>query len=163
MLLLSDFVCVHFVNPFFLKFLPEPTAAARAALPSPTSACWVFLCFRNPPYSDIHFRILNMRTWSFLCVRIHTGVGSTQHFLTRGKSSFSFTCAPGGIRTLVMEWGVGRSTNWAALHFISSTIDARPSSVSCCDRAPLVFGCLARQYCWRISSRPDSLPLCLSS
>ena len=25
------------------------TAASRAALPSPTSACWVFLCLCNPP------------------------------------------------------------------------------------------------------------------
>ena len=28
------------------------TAAARAALPSPTSACWVFSCFCNAPNSD---------------------------------------------------------------------------------------------------------------
>ena len=41
------------------------------------SACWVFSCFRNPPNSDMEYRIFIDRTWSFLCVRIHTGVGHT--------------------------------------------------------------------------------------
>ena len=35
------------------------------------SACWVFSCFRKPPNSDMD-RIFNVRTWSFLCVRVHT-------------------------------------------------------------------------------------------
>ena len=49
----------------------KDTAAARAALPSPTSACWVFSCFRIPPNCDMDYRIFNVRTWSCLCVRIH--------------------------------------------------------------------------------------------
>ena len=35
---------------------------ARAALLSPTSACWVFSSFRNPPISDMNCRIYNVRT-----------------------------------------------------------------------------------------------------
>ena len=74
---------------------PDPgkaTAAARAALPSPTSACWVFLCFRNPPDSDMDYRIFNVCMWSFLCVHVHTGVGHTdsesaQLFLLEKKMS----------------------------------------------------------------------------
>ena len=52
------------------------TAAARAALPNPTSACWVFSCFRNPPgtLTDIDYRIFNVRTIG------HTDNLSGQHF-----------------------------------------------------------------------------------
>ena len=39
----------------------KATAAARAALPSPSSACWVFLCFRDPSKSDMDYRIFNVR------------------------------------------------------------------------------------------------------
>ena len=44
-------------------------------------------CFHNPPNSYMDYRIFNVRTWSFLCMRIHTHrVGHTdsesaQHFL----------------------------------------------------------------------------------
>ena len=31
--------------------------------------------FRNPLNYDMDYRICNVRTWPFLCVRIHTGVG----------------------------------------------------------------------------------------
>ena len=56
-----------------------------------TSACWLFSCFHNPPNSDMDYKISNMRTWSFVCVCIHTGVGHTnsesaQPFLTRKNS-----------------------------------------------------------------------------
>ena len=37
------------------------------------SACSLFSCFRNPPNSDLDYRIFIVRTWSFLCVRVHTG------------------------------------------------------------------------------------------
>ena len=61
------------------------TAAARVTIPSHASVCWIFLCLRNPPNFDMDYRIFNVRTWSFLCVRIHTRVGHTdsesaQHF-----------------------------------------------------------------------------------
>ena len=60
----------------------------------------MFWCFRNPPNSDMDFRIFNERT--FLCVRLHTGVGHTykesaQHFNSEKLTIFS--CAPGGIQT----------------------------------------------------------------
>ena len=46
----------------------------------------------NPPNSDMGYSIFNLRTWSFLCVRMHTGVGhtdsdSTQHFRDSKKLS----------------------------------------------------------------------------
>ena len=41
------------------------------------SACWVFSCFRSPPNSDMDYRIFIVHTWSFLCMRVHTGVGHT--------------------------------------------------------------------------------------
>ena len=57
---------IHFFLSLSGKFGPpylgKATTAARAVLPSPTSACWVFTCFRNPPHSDMDYRIFNMRT-----------------------------------------------------------------------------------------------------
>ena len=41
---------IHCIIPFWKfgpPYLGKTTAAVRAALPSPISACWVFLCFRN--------------------------------------------------------------------------------------------------------------------
>ena len=75
-------------------------AAARAALPSPTSACSVFSCFHNPPNTDMDHRIFNMRMWSFVCMRKHTEVGQTdsksaQHFRLR-KTLTNFSGAPDG-------------------------------------------------------------------
>ena len=76
-------VAYSFINPFGKfgpPYLGKATAAARAAVPSHTSAYWVVLCFRNPSNSDIDHRIFNVRTWSFLCVRIHTrGTPTTSH------------------------------------------------------------------------------------
>ena len=63
----------NFIIPFGKFGPPYPgkaTAAARAALPSPTSACWVFSCFRNPPNSDLDCRIFNVHTWSFVCMLV---------------------------------------------------------------------------------------------
>ena len=40
-----------------------------------SSACWVFLCFRNPLDWDMDYRIFAVRTWSFLCVHIYTHWG----------------------------------------------------------------------------------------
>ena len=61
---------------FFFLFSP--------LLYSPTSGCFSSFC--NPPNSDRDYQILNVLAWSFLSVRIHTGVGHTsnsesaQHF-----------------------------------------------------------------------------------
>ena len=81
---------------------PHQELAARAALPSPTSACWVFLCFCNLLNSDMDYRIFNMHTWSFFSMSIHTGVGHTyesaQHFDSE-KTLTNCSCTPDGIRT----------------------------------------------------------------
>ena len=42
-------------------YLGKSTEDARAVLPSPTSACWVFLCFCNPPNSQRDYIFFNMR------------------------------------------------------------------------------------------------------
>ena len=57
----------------------------------------LFVFPRNPPNSDMDYRIFNVRTWSFLCMWIHTGVGdadseSAQHFLVRKAHKFVFYC-----------------------------------------------------------------------
>ena len=94
------YLFIHFTVPFG-KFRPpylgKATAAARATLPNPAGACWVFSCFRNPPNSDMDYRIFYMRTRSFLCVRIHTGDGHTdsesaQHFDSE-KTQNLFLCS----------------------------------------------------------------------
>ena len=51
----------------------------------------------NPPNSDMDYRIFIVRTWSFVCVRVHTGVGHTdsesaQHFWL-GKTHKFFLCS----------------------------------------------------------------------
>ena len=69
-------------------------------------------CFRNPPNSDMEYRIFIVRTRSFLCVRVGFTRGGWAHrqrvsttFLTR-KNWFCFSCALDGVRTRVMECGV---------------------------------------------------------
>ena len=75
------FFLIHFITlfgKFGPSYLRKATAASRAALTqSYKCICWVFSCFRNPPNSDIDYRIFNVRTWSLLCVRIHAGVLDT--------------------------------------------------------------------------------------
>ena len=98
------FYFIHLIIPFGkfgLPYLDKDTAAARAALASPTSACWVFSCFRNPPNSDMNYRIVNVRTLSFLCVPIHSGVEHTDkesahtgvYILTRKNYHKFFLCS----------------------------------------------------------------------
>ena len=91
---------IHFIIPFGKfgpPYLGKVTVAARVAQPSPTCACWVFLCFRNPPNSDMDYWIFTVRMGSFLCVPIHTGGWAhrqrvnTIGFLTRKKTHFFFS------------------------------------------------------------------------
>ena len=98
-------------NPCRLH-LAKAAAAARPALPSPASAWWACSCFRNPPNSNMDYRICKARVWSFVCVRIHTGVWAHRQRVTQ------HCCAPDGVRTRVndvVEYGVRRSANWATL------------------------------------------------
>ena len=62
---LFSFYFIRLIIPFGKfgpSYLGKTKAAARAALPSPTCACWVFSCFRNPPNSDMDYMIFNVRT-----------------------------------------------------------------------------------------------------
>ena len=64
---LVSIVLVQFINNLWRKIRDAPyqgkaTAAARAALPSLASACWVFSCFRNPSKSYMDCRIFNVLT-----------------------------------------------------------------------------------------------------
>ena len=81
--LLFQSVFVFFVL-FFTLCCPKEShlqqSRSRATQPFTNySACWVFICFHNPPNSDMDYRIFNVRTCLFLCVRahVHTGVGHT--------------------------------------------------------------------------------------
>ena len=116
------FKCIHFIITFGKcgpPYLGKATAAVRAALPSPTSAWWIFLCFCNPLNSDgMNYRIFKLRMWSFLCVRIHTGIGQNRKrvrttFLTQKNSHNFFLCSRPGSNPLVFGSRVWRSTNWA--------------------------------------------------
>ena len=61
--------------------------------------CWLVVSV--PPNSDMDYRIFfkfNVRTWSFLCMRIHTVVGHTvtasQHNILDSEKATHFSCAP---------------------------------------------------------------------
>ena len=63
-------------------------------------------------------RICNVRTWSFLCVRIHTGVlgtptASQHNIFDSEKLWFFFLVLLTGFEPRVIESWVRRSTNWA--------------------------------------------------
>ena len=48
------------------------------------------------------YMIFNVRTWSFLCVRMHLGVGqptASRHNIFDSEKTSHFSCAPDGIRT----------------------------------------------------------------
>ena len=62
----------------FLIPPPLQWSAAFRLRRTGTSVCWIFSCFHNQPNSDMGglYRVFNVRAWSFVCVRIHTGVGS---------------------------------------------------------------------------------------
>ena len=107
---------------FRLPFLGKATVSSRAALPSPTSACWVFLCFRNPQSSDMDYRIFNVRTWSWLVhVYTHGDFGAptaSQHHILDLEKLMKFSCAPDRTQTWVLHgiWSwVQCSTNLATL------------------------------------------------
>ena len=94
----------------------QPRGAKRLAQLLFFSACWVFSCFRNPPNSDMDYRIFNVRTCSLLCLRIHTRVGHTDTqrvsttFLTR-KNSKKCLLLLTGFKPLSFGSSVRRSTN----------------------------------------------------
>ena len=116
----KNFFFAHFSTSFGkygLHYLRKAIGATRAALPSPTSACWVFLCFCNPPNSDMDYRIFNVHMWSLLCVHIYTqGLGTlttSRHIFDSEKLSQIVLVLPIGFEPQVFGSLVRRSTNWA--------------------------------------------------
>ena len=100
-MLFRFFFIIHLNIIPFGKFRPphlgKATAAASAALLSPTSACWVFSCFRNPQNSDMDYRIFNVRTWS-----VTQGLGTlimSRHNIFDFEKLTNLSCAPDGVRT----------------------------------------------------------------
>ena len=89
--------------------LGKAAVSARAALPSPTSACWVFSYFRNPPNSDMDNRILTcVRGHSCACVytqELGTLTASRHNILTRKKSQV-FLVLLTGFEPRVIEWAL---------------------------------------------------------
>ena len=70
------------------------------------SACWVFLCFRNPPNSDVDYRIFIARDHSCACVYTrglhgHTDSESAQHvWLGRTHKLFLYSWRDSKLRPL---------------------------------------------------------------
>ena len=106
------------IDYYFIRFLFLSQCDAwgiRAALPWESEQpqygatqflflCAVFSCFRNPPNSDMDYRIFNVHT--FLCVRIHSGVGNTDESAQRfDRKKLSQICLVlrAGLEPLVME------------------------------------------------------------
>ena len=91
------FFSFSFYTRYYPKFGPgKATEATRAVLPSPTSACWVFSCFRNPLNSDMDYRIFNV----IILMCIYTqglGTQTSQHNILTQKNCLS--CAPNGVQT----------------------------------------------------------------
>ena len=109
-------ILYHPFREIWSPYLGKDTAAARAALPNPTNACWVFSCFRNPPKSD--------RAWttgSLTCAGHHShACGGWTHrqrvsatFLTREKTltNLIVLLTGPGFEPPVFGCGVRRSTN----------------------------------------------------
>ena len=73
---------------------PPPTT------PPPPHLYAMFSCFHNPPNSVMDYRIFNVRTWSFVYVRIYNTHGrlgtrdneSAQHFRLGKSHHFFFLC-----------------------------------------------------------------------
>ena len=75
--------------------LVKNTAAARAAIPSPTSACWVFTCFRNPLNSDMDYMVIfNVRTCTGVGQFCRLGCKSAGASLSLFLSFFLSFCVP---------------------------------------------------------------------
>ena len=106
------FVCflfLHFIIPFGKFGPPCLSKAIAAATQSYKCMLGFFSCFRNPPNSDMDYRIFNVHMWSFVCVHAYNTHRGWAHwqvsttFFSRKKITIFF-CAPdwAGIRT----WGV---------------------------------------------------------
>ena len=88
------------------------------ALPSPTRACWVVSCFRNPPNSYVDNMIFNVFFYACVYTPVgHTDSESARHFWLGKNRKVTCVLLTGFEITRVMEsiglsW-VRRFTNWA--------------------------------------------------
>ena len=96
---------MHFIIPF-RKFRPpypgKTTAVTQVVLPSLyLSACWVFLCFRNPPKSGMDYRFFNVRDHSFACVYTQElgTLTTSQHNSFNLEKLTNFSCTLDRVRT----------------------------------------------------------------
>ena len=102
-------ISVFFIFTFFLRSLSEnldhltlgkATSAARAALPSPTRACRVLSCFRNPPNSDMDYRGLVVFLYACMYTQgLDTPPTSQHNIFDSEKNLTNLSCAPDGVRT----------------------------------------------------------------
>ena len=80
--------------------------------------CAVFSSSRNQPNSDMDYRIFNVCTWSFLCVRTHTGGWTHQQrvsstfWLGKAVTNICFLCSGRGSNRLSLDLYSQCSTNW---------------------------------------------------
>ena len=82
---------IHFIIPFG-EFGPPYPGKATAATQSYKCMLGLFM-FPYPPNSDMDYRIFNVRTWSFLCVRGHTDSESAQLFWPRKTLTNFLLCS----------------------------------------------------------------------
>ena len=129
------------LNPFIIPFgkfgspyLGMATTAARAALPSPTSARWVFSWFRNPPtLTWTTGSLTSVRDHSYACVYtwgLRTPTTSQHDICDSEKTLTNCSCAPdgaGGIRTSGL-W-IFSPTLYQLSHPVSPQQDSRNRTV----------------------------------
>ena len=60
---MSSKYCTNGISPMGNScFFPKGKPAATESRYPTYAACWFFVCVHNPPNSDIHYRISNVRT-----------------------------------------------------------------------------------------------------
>ena len=95
-----------------------------------TRACWLFSCIHNPPNSDMDYWIFNVRTWSFVCARMHTGGLGTptvsQHNLFDSENLKRFACALDGIQTFDL-WISTEPTRHPKIRYVSGEFGFSPA------------------------------------
>ena len=105
------------ISVYFFFFRIVATVNRLIILPL-FSTCSVCSCFRNPPNSDMNYRILNVRTWSFLYTR---GLGTptdSQHNIFNSEKTHKFSlCSWRGSNLGSWNLRVRRSNHWGTPPF----------------------------------------------
>ena len=94
------------------RFRPPHSSSKSSSTQSYMCTLGLFV-FRNPPNSELDYRIFNVRTWSFFCVVGHTGE-SVQHFWLERILIILCVCSfLTGFEPGVFGSRIRWSTNWA--------------------------------------------------